>query len=192
MFDDAIRLAGTLVGAHADDPTLWQLAARAFLVYVLAILLVKLGERRFMGRGAAFDVILGIMLGSVLSRSITHNGSVYGIVAVGIFLTTLHWLFAVASYHWERFGQMVKGRDRELVVDGQIQWKNMRRSHVSRGDLEMALRMQGRTTDTSDVRIAKFERSGDISVITRASERQPKIVEVLVREGVQTVRIEMC
>ena len=37
----------------------------------------------------------------------------------------------------------------------------------------------------------RFERSGDISVIPREKEKKLRVVEVAVREGVQTVRIEV-
>jgi uncharacterized membrane protein YcaP (DUF421 family) len=41
------------------------------------------------------------------------------------------------------------------------------------------------------VRIARFERSGDISVIPREKEKKLHIVEISVRDGVQKVRIEV-
>jgi uncharacterized membrane protein YcaP (DUF421 family) len=43
----------------------------------------------------------------------------------------------------------------------------MAASHVTRRDLEGALRNQGKVTDVAEVRLAVLERSGDISVIPR-------------------------
>lgn len=180
-----------LIGLGSDELTVWQMGLRAFIIYVTAILLVKVGEKRFMGKNTAFDMILGIILGSVLSRAITGNASFFQTVGAGALLVGLHWLFAVTSFHSDRFGALVKGRERTLIEDGEIQWDNMRKSHISRRDLETALYSNGKVTDPSEVKVARFERSGDISVIPREKEKRPHVIEVSVSEGVQTVRIEL-
>lgn len=180
-----------LIGVGNDELTVWQVALRALLIYVTAILLVKIGEKRFMGKSTAFDMILGIILGSVLSRAITGNAPFSDVIWAGAFLVGLHWLFSVISYHSDWFGTLIKGSERILVKDGQIQWDNMRKSHISQKDLEMALYDAGKVTDPSDVKVARFERSGDISVIPLQKEKKLHVVEVAVQEGVQTVRIEV-
>lgn len=157
-------------------------------VYVTAILFVKIGEKRFMGKNTAFDMILGIILGSVLSRAVTGNVPFLPTLGAGALLVGVHWLFSVLSFHSDWFGVLVKDRERVLVQDGEILWENMRKSHISRKDLEMALYLNGNVTDSSQVKEARFERSGDISVIPREPDMQ--IVQVSVHEGVQTVRIE--
>lgn len=77
-----------------------------------------------------------------------------------------------------------------LIRDGEIQWDNMRKSHISKKDLELALRSNGKITDASDAKEARFERSGDISVIPH-DRKEPRVFEVSVQEGVQTIRIEV-
>ncbi|HSJ99878.1 MAG TPA: YetF domain-containing protein [Kofleriaceae bacterium] len=179
-------------GLGADSLTPWQLALRAVLVYVFAIALAKLGEKRFMGKNTAFDMILGIMLGSVLSRAITTSDmSMFMTLAAGAFLVGLHWLFAVGSFYSEWFGALVKGRPRTLIRDGEIDWDNMRRSHISRGDLELALRTAGKLTKPEEVKVASFERSGEISVIPQERSPTARVLEIDVRDGVQTIRIEL-
>jgi uncharacterized membrane protein YcaP (DUF421 family) len=133
---------GDLIGLGSDDLTVWQMSLRAFIIYVTAILLVKIGEKRFMGKNTAFDMILGIILGSVLSRAVTGNA---------LFLQTVG----------------------------------------ASATLEMAIYTDGRVTDPSEVKVARFERSAEISVIPRPKEKRMQVVEVSIREGVQTVRIEI-
>lgn len=190
MFEEISKGVRVALGLGAEDLTIWQMGLRTFIIYISAILLVKLGEKRFMGKNTAFDVIVGIMLGSILSRAITGTVSFFATIGAGAMLVGLHWLFAVASFHSDRFGNIVKGSDRVLVRDGEIQWDNMRKSHISRKDLELALRSNGKITDPDDVKVARFERSGDISVIPRDSKK-PRVLEVSVQEGVQTIRIEL-
>src|SRR5690606_2054685 len=71
VIDEAWSAISRVIGVDGDDLTVWQMALRALLIYVAAILLVKAGEKRFMGKNTAFDMILGIILGSVLSRAVT-------------------------------------------------------------------------------------------------------------------------
>jgi uncharacterized membrane protein YcaP (DUF421 family) len=65
----------------------------------------------------------------------------------------------------------------------------MRRNHISTGDLIEMLRFRGRLADPKGVEMAYLERNGEISAIP--SHREPRVVDVGVREGVQTIRVEM-
>lgn len=180
-----------LIGSADGDLAVPEMALRAVVIYLSAVVLVRIGQKRFMGKNTAFDMILGIILGSVLSRAITGNAPFVPTLAAGAVLVGLHWLFSVISFHSHLFGSFIKGGERLLIKDGEILWDNMRKSHLSRKDLEMALRSTGRVTDAAGVKLAHFERSGDISVILRERERELQVVEVDVREGVQKVRLEL-
>lgn len=182
-----------LIGSADGDLTVLQMALRALVIYLSAVVLVRIGQKRFMGKNTAFDMILGIILGSVLSRAITGNAPFVPTLAAGAVLVGLHWLFSVVSFRSHWFGRLIKGDKRLLIRDGEILWDNMRKSHLSRNDLEMALRSNGKVTDPARVRLAHFERSGDISVILRERERERdlRVVEVDVRDGVQRVRLAL-
>lgn len=188
MLEDAISgLSDFLVGGVNTLSPL-QVAARAFLIYATAIILVRAGESRFMGKNTAFDVILGIILGSVLSRAINGGAGFWETAAAGSILVALHFLLAALSYRFDFVSLVVKGRGHILVRDGVIQWDEMRRSHIGREDLMSALRTNGGVEDLSDVKLARFERNGTISIIPNA-KREPRVLEVKVEDGVQIVRI---
>ncbi len=65
----------------------------------------------------------------------------------------------------------------------------MRRAGLSKQDLEQALRSVVQETDPANIKLAYLERNGSISMIPRPSA--PRIVDVSVADGVQTVRIEL-
>lgn len=157
------------LGLEADDLAAWQMALRAAVVYPVAIALVRLGEKRFIGKFSAFDVILGIMIGSILSRAISSAREFFPHLAAALVLVGLHYLFAAFSFYSDWFGDLVKGGARTLVKDGQIQWDAMRGGHISEKDLLSALRENGRVDDVGKVRLARLERSGNISVILKDS-----------------------
>lgn len=189
MLQEFGSISTSLLGLEAEDLTITQMALRAVIVYVTALLMARLGEKRFLGKSTAFDVILGIILGSVVSRAITGSSSFFPTLAAGFVLVGLHWLFAVIAFRSDQFGTLIKGSPRTLVENGQVLWNAMQKSNISRNDLMGALRSQARVSDVGQVQMACLERSGDISVIK--VDGPPKILEVDVADGVQTVRIQI-
>lgn len=169
-----------------ENPEWWQAVIRATLVYFVALALVRVGEKRALGKNTALDVVIAVMLGSVVSRGITSVGlgtALFG----GAMLVFLHWLLSVVTFNSDRLGTLLKGSPRVLVEDGEIDWESMRKSHISRDDLLAALRAGSQIEEVEEVEIARLERSGDISGIAR--KREPRVLTVEVAEGVQTVRI---
>ena len=76
-----------------------------------------------------------------------------------------------------------------MVKDGEIQWKGMREASVTERELMQAIRSSGTEPDPSHVQSAYMERGGSICIVPR--QEGPKILEVSVENGVQTVRIEL-
>lgn len=189
MFDKVWEAVATALALQGREPELPQMALRVVVVYVTAIVLVRLGEKRFIGKSTPFDMLMAVIMGSLLGRAITSSTDFIPIIVAAAILVALHWLFAVASYYSDRFASLVKGSERKLVEDGKIIWDNMRKSHISRKDLESAIHRTAHLQNIEDVAIARLERNGEISVTKRSNE--PKVVEVAVRNGVQRVQIEL-
>jgi len=60
-------------GLDAQHLTIGQVALRAVLTFVAALVMVRVANKRFFAKKTAFDVILGLILASMLARAI--NGS---------------------------------------------------------------------------------------------------------------------
>lgn len=189
--DAVLETVGRLLGLGRDiaDVTTAQMALRTVIVYAVALAIVRLGSRRFLSQSSAFDVIVAIMLGSVMSRAINGSAPLLPTLASGAVLIGIHWLLAALAYRFGWFGPVVKGKPVRLITDGTIDRDAMRRAGVSEHDLEQALRTQAKVTDPSRVRLATLERDGTISVLP--ADEAPRVVEVSVEQGVQTVRVEL-
>lgn len=169
----------------ADGWAPWlEVMLAAVAVYVIAIVLVRFGKKRFLGRNTVFDAILGFMLGSTLARAINGNATVGPTAVAAMTLVLLHWLFGIITYHDGRIGTLLKGRPDPLVKDGRLDEEAMREHHLSAGDLEEAVRKSGKDADLDLIKEARFERDGQISVVL-----EPQVLDVTVEEGVQRVRI---
>ncbi len=191
MLQEAPKVLDTILGlgVEAREITAWQAALRAIVVYGFTLIIVRLGRQRLLGRATAFDVIFGIMIGSVMSRGINSSAGLVPTLAGGTMLVVLHAVFSSLAYHTSWVGNLVKGNPVLLVEDGRIQEDAMRGTSLSGQDLAEALRLEGNEPDPSAIRLAYLERNGTISIVTAA--REPRILRVAVEDGVQTVRISL-
>jgi len=191
MLQEVPKVLDTILGlgVEAREITAWQAALRAIVVYGFTLIIVRLGRQRLLGRATAFDVIFGIMIGSVMSRGINSSAGLVPTLAGGTMLVVLHAVFSSLAYHTSWVGNLVKGNPVLLVEDGRIQENAMRGTSLSGQDLAEALRLEGNEPDPSTIRLAYLERNGTISIVT--ATREPRILRVAVEDGVQTVRISL-
>lgn len=147
--------------------TLWQMCLRGFVIFILGLAMVRVGDRRSLSQKTGFDAIFIVLLGAMLARAI--NGSAPFLTSIGAsaVLMLIHRSFAYCAYRSHAFGKLIKGKDVTVVRDGQFDWDAMKHHLVSKHDLEEDLRLSAKTEDVNQIRIARLERSGDISFIKK-------------------------
>ncbi len=165
MVDQIWLWTGWALGLDAPELALGHMLVRAVVVFIFAIVIVRVGKKRFISENTAFDVILGVMLGSILSRAITGQSPFFPTLGASVLLVALHWFFARIAVRWDDFGTLIKGNTRVLIRDGTVDWEAMRRSNLSRNDLLEALRLQANLLTWDQVKEARLERNGEISII---------------------------
>ena len=159
----------TLLGLSVEpkDLTFFQISLRAIIVFLATLIMVRLGHKRSLSRKTPFDAILLIILAAVLSRAINGSAAFFATLGGGVVLVMLHRAFAYLAYYSHGFGIFLKGRPDTIVRDGECDFQMMRHNHVSIHDLEEDMRLNGQIDDLSKVRLARVERSGDISFIKK-------------------------
>ena len=177
------------LGSDTGNIGVIETVLRTIIVYGFTLAIIRLGSKRFLSKATAFDVIVAIMLGSVMSRAINGSTPFLATLLAGFVLLGMHWLFALLAYRTDWFGSYVKGKRILLIEDGEIQRDGMRSGSITDDDLTQAIRLNTNQTDPSKIKLAYLERGGQISVIP--FKREPRIVNVSVEDGVQTVRIEL-
>src|SRR3954451_10936086 len=140
---EAVLQAALGLSETSKELGIVQMALRAVVVYVATVLIVRLGKKRFMGQSTAFDVILGIMLGSIVSRAVTGNAPFVPARAAAAVLLAMHWVFSALAFRAHRFGEAIKGEPRLLVREGQIDWAALRSAHMTEHGLWEDLRGKG-------------------------------------------------
>src|SRR5437762_6930366 len=159
----------TLLGLSVEprNLTFVQISLRAVIVFVATLAMVRLGHKRSLSRKTPFDAVLLVILASVISRAINGSAAFFATIGGSVVLVLLHRLFAHMAYYSHAFGILVTGRPDIIVRDGQCDFRMMLRNHISTHDLEEDMRLDAHIDDLSKVRVARVERSGDISFIKK-------------------------
>jgi uncharacterized membrane protein YcaP (DUF421 family) len=144
-----------------------QISLRGIIVFLVTLTTIRLGHKRSLSRKTPFDAVLLVILAAVLSRAINGSAAFFATLGGGVVFVVLHRLFAFLAFYSHGFGILVKGRPDVIVHDGQCDVAMMWRNHVSMHDLDEDMRLTAQTDDISQIRVARVERSGDISFIKK-------------------------
>lgn len=113
---DAINFG---LGLDARQLNFWQMGLRASVIYIAALIMIRMaGDRHFIGKYAAFDVILSIIFGSTLSRAINGTSAFFETIFAGFILVGMHWLFSAIAFYFSKFESKIKGRFIQLFDGG--------------------------------------------------------------------------
>ena len=174
------------LGLDPKDLTLSQLVLRAIVVFGTMYFMVRIAGRRFVAQKNVFDVVLAFLVASLLARAINGSASFWANIGLGFIIAVGYRVIAWVACEVPIFGTLLKGRAVEIVVNGEVKRTALKKHHVSRHDLEEDLRLAGNVGDPAAVKLARLERSGDISV-----ERKPQIFKVTVENGVQVIELRI-
>lgn len=156
------------LGLQPGEMNTLQICMRAFVVFFAALVIVRVANRRFLGKLSALDIILGFVLASLLARAINGSGPLFQSIAAGFVLVFLHRILAFLSARFHGLGKLVKGEPDLLVENGTIARDRLRAHNISEADLFEALRVDGSTEELGQVAKAILERDGTISVVKRS------------------------
>ncbi|ACB75485.1 DUF421 domain-containing protein [Opitutus terrae] len=161
-------LVDTWLGLNAEPHQLLfpQMALRALVVFVAALIMLRLSHKRFFARRNAIDVLLTFVLASTLARAINGSAAFFPTLATGFVLVFVHRGFTFLGARWGAFGRLAKGEPATLIENGRVHEKTLRAHSLSRDDLAEDLRISG-VADPREVRQALLERNGQISVLKR-------------------------
>lgn len=166
-----MEIINTLFG-HGSDLNTLQMSLRAFTIFFIALMLIRLTGMRAFGIKSAFDTCIIIMLGAVLSRAVVGASPFIPTIIASTFLVVIHKIIADISVTNQTLSHLVKGRPLSLYKDGILNNKNMRKCSLSYGDVmeEIRLTLNQNTLDGIDEIF--MERTGKISMIEKEKLRE--------------------
>ncbi|MCD6048721.1 MAG: hypothetical protein K0Q55_124 [Verrucomicrobia bacterium] len=150
-----------------DELSHSQILFRTVIMFFAMLLMMRLAGLRFLAGKTTFDVLLGFILASMLSRAINGPAPFWGTILSGFLVVLLHRILAFLTCRYHFLGRWLKGQPEPLVVDGKIQPDAMAANQVSHHDLMQDLRLNSSVDDVEQVKLALLERNGEISVQCR-------------------------
>jgi len=144
-----------------------QMAVRAFVMFFIALLLIRLAGMRIFGIKTAFDNILVIMLGAILSRGVVGASPFFSTVAAAAAMIVVHKILAWLAMKHVWVGKIVKGYRRSLYHNGEMREDNLRKTSVSKDDLMEGVRLEINQNSLDEVEQIFIEKTGEISVVKR-------------------------
>ncbi len=154
----------SVIGASDGTISFSQMMVRALIVFAIGVGLVRFSTPRLFGRATPIDIVMAVIIGSNLSRTMTGSAPFLEVILATILLTIVHGVVTRLAARWRPLATMVKGNACVLVKDGEVDEGAMRQCAVGKRDLLAAVRSVG-GTKIADAELAVLERSGDIDVI---------------------------
>jgi uncharacterized membrane protein YcaP (DUF421 family) len=153
------------LGLEPKELTFMQVSLRGVTIFLFTLVMVRLSSKRSLAEKTAFDAVLLVILASVLSRAINGTAGFFTSIGCSFVLVFLHRFFGWIACRSHAFGKIIKGCPNVIIRNGQPDLSVMRRHQISKHDLEEDLRLEAKTEDVSKIKIARIERSGDLSFI---------------------------
>jgi uncharacterized membrane protein YcaP (DUF421 family) len=154
-----------IIFSEGKDLYTMETAVRTAIIFILSFILIRIAKKRFLGRNTAFDIVLGVISGSVASRAINGSAKLFPTAASLVVLIILHWIvsFFVSRNSW--FANVAEGKPAKLLENGSINYSMLKRHHFREMDVYEAARLKGNIGNLKNVKEANLETNGEISII---------------------------
>lgn len=150
---------------EGSDLEIWQMAARAVVIFFVTLALIRASGRRSFGQHTPFDACVTVLLGAVLSRAVVGASPFWATVAAGAALVLIHRALSIATGRWPRVEDLLSGHEVVIIRDGRLDREALRQALLTERNLQEAVRRKIGRSDYSRVARAILERDGKITVI---------------------------
>src|SRR5580700_4944660 len=160
-----------------DASGLGWVAVKAVLLFAVAVIGLRLGERRTLAQLSAFDFAVAVAIGAIIGRGATASETSFATSATALItLLVTHRVVAIGRRH-SRVARLIDHPPRILVARGELQGKELARAGLTAADVYALLREHG-VGDLGQVGYLLYETRGAVTVISAGREPSP-----LVKEG---------
>jgi len=167
------------------SPELGVAAAKAGLIYLVALLGLRVAHRRTLAQWTAIDFAAAVAIGAIVGRTAITGDQSFAVGAVALAtILAAHWIAALGRYdYW--FGKLVDHRVRVLVDHGRLRHGQLRLCGLIESELLARLRQQG-VGSLSELRYVLYETKGELIIVREpgTDEPDPELVRIGLQEAV--------
>ncbi len=165
------------------------LIVRTVLIYLCVLFAMRLMGKRQLGELQPEELVSTILISNLASISIESEEVPVTASLIPLFLiVALELLGSILSFQSQKFFNLMSGRPKTVILDGQIDQNALRTLRLTTADLMEALRGKD-VFDPRDVSYAVVETNGSLSVALRP-EKEPATLSDLalkVQHGQATI-----
>ncbi len=144
-----------------------QMTCRAIIVFLIALILLRISGRRSFGLHTPLDNIITIVLGAILSRAVVGASDFFPVIASCTVIVIIHRLFAYGMVHHRGFSKLIAGEKILLFNKGSFIEPNMRKTQVCEEDILEELRKKVLTENLDQIDKIYIERNGEINSVKK-------------------------
>jgi len=152
---------------EGKDLNALQMSSRGVVMFVIALILIRISGRRSFGVRSPLDNIITISLGAVMSRAIVGASDFVPVVVCSFVIVLLHRFIGWLIANSKAFGSFIEGEKILLFEDGVFLKDNMKKALVCQEDLMQGVRKSAMTEDMGKIEKVFMERNGEISAIKK-------------------------
>jgi uncharacterized membrane protein YcaP (DUF421 family) len=149
------------------DLTILQMTARSVVVFIIALILIRISGRRSFGLRSPLDNIITIILGAVLSRAIVGASGFLPVIASCTALVLIHRLFAYGMVRHPGFSRLVSGEKILLFKEGDFLQQNMDKGLICREEILQEVRKSAMTENLDKIEKIYMERNGEVNSVCK-------------------------
>jgi uncharacterized membrane protein YcaP (DUF421 family) len=147
-----------------------EIAARSAVMFIVALVLIRLAGMRPFGKGESFDKIITFLIGAILSRGVVGATPFFSTITAVIVIILIHKLLSRISIYNKFIGKLTKGNNYVLYRNGKFVKENMVKANISDNDIQEELRLQCNSRKMDNIQEIYLERTGKISFIKKESD----------------------
>ena len=170
------------------DQALGWTAAKASLLFLMAVIGLRVAERRTLAQLGAFDFAVTVAVGAIIGRTATAADTSFATGAVALLTVILaHRGLAIMRRNgW--LGRLLDRRPLIMVRDGQLDDDGLKTAGLTRHDLLRLLRQTG-ADDLDTLRYVIYEDGGTLTTISTGADIGPIRAAALREAGVDGSRL---
>jgi uncharacterized membrane protein YcaP (DUF421 family) len=157
----------TKLFGEGKDLNALQMSDRGVVMFVIALMLIRISGRRSFGVRSPLDNIITISLGAVMSRAIVGASDFVPVVVCCFVIVFLHRVVGWFIARSKPFARFIEGEKILLFENGRFLEDNMKKALVCQEDLMQGVRKSAMTEDMSQIDKVYMERNGEISPIKK-------------------------
>ena len=159
---------------------------KAVLLFVVAVIGLRLGERRTLAQLGTFDFTVAVAIGAIIGRTITAAATSFATGAVALVtLLVTHRLVALLRRR-SRIARVIDHPPRVLVARGELQDRELARAGLTTADVYTLLRQHG-VGDLGQVGYLLYETRGATTLVGAGSDPGPLMRDGLAAAGYDEV-----